>query len=210
MAISFREMPWYLQALVYATMAAVIIGLGEWVPFSPVQSERNQLATLNTDRQNLSEQVNSLEVYRRRYSDFKAETEAMQKQLETLQAIVPEEKSLDEFIRMVQGAAQASGVEIRHMTAGAVAPKEYHYEMPFELELDGPYFSMLDFFARLSRLSRIINVGDLTLSGLKAGEKGKIPMRPATSVDGKLTLVTFFTKPGEQSSPAANAKGAKR
>jgi type IV pilus assembly protein PilO len=209
MAISFREMPWYLQALVYATMAAVIIGLGEWVPFSPVQSERNQLATLNTDRQTLSQEVSSLEVYRRRYSDFKAETEAMQKQLDTLQVIVPEEKSLDEFIRMVQGAAQAAGVEIRRMTAGAVSSKEYHYEMPFELELDGPYFSMLDFFARLSRLSRIINVGDLTLGGLKSSDKTKVPTRAGTSVNGKLTLVTFFTKPGEQAPPAGHAPGAK-
>jgi Tfp pilus assembly protein PilO len=209
MAISFREMPWYLQALVYATLAAVIIGLGEWLPFLPVQGERTQLATLNTDRQALTEQVSSLEVYRRRYSDFKAETEAMQKQLDTLQAIVPEEKSLDEFIRMVQGAAQASGVEIRHMTAGAVTPKEYHYEMPFDLEVDGPYYAMVDFFARLSRLSRIINVGDLTLAGMKPGDKTKIPMRPATSVNGKLTLITFFTKPGEQSPTVLNTAGAK-
>jgi Tfp pilus assembly protein PilO len=210
MAISFREMPWYLQALVYATMAAVIIGLGEWVPFSPVQSERNQLATMNTERQTLSEEVSSLEVYRRRYSDFKAETEAMQKQLDTLQVIVPEEKSLDEFIRMVQGAAQAAGVEIRHMTAGNVTPKEYHYEMPFDLELDGPYYSMLDFFARLSRLSRIINVGDLSLGGLKSGDKTKVPTRPGTSVNGKLTLVTFFTKPGEQAPTPVRVQGARQ
>jgi len=134
----------------------------------------------------------------------------MQKQLETLQAIVPEEKSLYEFIRMVQGAAQASGVEIRRMTAGAVTPKEYHYEMPFDLELDGPYFAMLDFFSRLSRLSRIINVGDLSFGGLKPGEKTKIPQRPGTSVNGKLTLITFFTKPGEQAPPAGSAQGGKR
>ena len=33
--------------------------------------------------------------------------------------------------------------------------------MPFEAQADGPYFNVLDFFSRLSRLSRIINVGDL-------------------------------------------------
>jgi len=209
MAISFREMPWYLQALVYATMAAVIIGLGEWLPFSPVQSQRNQFAELNTQRQTLSEQVSSLEVYRRRYSEFKQEMESMQKQLETLQAIVPEEKSLDEFIRIVQGAAQASGVEIRSMTAGSVTPKEYHYEMPFDLDVDGPYFSMLDFFSRLSRLSRIINVGDLSFNGLKPGSKLQIPQRPGTSVTGKLTLITFFTKPGEEAPPAGKAAAGK-
>jgi len=36
-----------------------------------------------------------------------------------------------------------------------------YYEMPFEVQADGPYFNILDFFGRLSRLSRIINVGDL-------------------------------------------------
>ncbi len=42
-----------------------------------------------------------------------------------------------------------------------MVPREYHYDMPFELQADGPYFNLLDFFGRMSRLSRIINVGDL-------------------------------------------------
>jgi hypothetical protein len=40
MAISFREMPWYVQVLIFATLFAIIIGLGEWLPFSPVQKSR--------------------------------------------------------------------------------------------------------------------------------------------------------------------------
>jgi type IV pilus assembly protein PilO len=208
MAISFREMPWYLQVLIFVTLAAIIIGLGEWLPISPVQQERNQLAQVNSDHQTLTEQVNSLEVYRRRYSEFKAETEAMQKQLDTLQVIVPEDKNLDDFLRMVQGAAAASGIELRHITAGTVAAKDYHYEMPFDVEMDGPYYGMLDFFSRLSRLSRIINVGDLTINGLPAGTKTKVPERPGTSVNGKLTLTTYFSQPGTNA-PTAPAQGAK-
>ena len=38
--------------------------------------------------------------------------------------------------------------------------------MPFDVEADGPYFSVLDFFAKLGRLSRIINVGDMKLTGV--------------------------------------------
>ena len=44
--------------------------------------------------------------------------------------------------------------------------RDYHYEMPFEIQVDGPYYSIVDFFSRLSRLSRIINVGDLKFAGL--------------------------------------------
>ncbi len=197
MAISFREMPWYVQVLVFVTLAAIIIGIGEYIPFSPVKTARNDLAQLSQDRQALSEQVSSLEVYRRRYSEFRAETDAMQKQLDTLQVIVPEDKDLDDFIRMVQGAAQSSGVEIRRMTAGPVTPKDYHYEMTFDVDLDGPYFGIMDFFARLSRLSRIINVGDLFVGGVPSTQSVKIPQMPGTSVSGRLSLTTYFTKPGD-------------
>src|SRR2546428_13556622 len=88
--------------------------------------------------------------------------DALSKKLETLKTIVPEEKETDEFIRLLQGAASASNVQIRRLTAQAVVPKEYHYEMPFEVQADGPYFNILDFFPRLGRLSPIINVVDRT------------------------------------------------
>jgi hypothetical protein len=61
--------------------------------------------------------------------------------------------------------------------------------------VDGPYFSIEDFFARLSRLSRIINVGDLTFSGLADPTKARFPVRPGTTVQGKCTVTTFFSKP---------------
>jgi len=77
MAISFREMPWYVQLLIFFALAVVIFALGEWVPYSPVAGARTELATLTQQRQDLSQEVTSLDVYRRRYSEFKADTEAL-------------------------------------------------------------------------------------------------------------------------------------
>jgi len=206
MAISFREMPWYVQVLVFVTLAAIIVGLGEYLPFSPVKTERVSLVDLTTEEGTLAGQVNSLEVYQRRISEFRNETQALQQQLDTLQAIVPQQKNVDDFIRMVQSAAQASGVELRHLTAGAVVSKDYHFEMPFDVEMDGPYYGILDFFSRLSRLSRIINVGDLTIGGMTAGAKTKVPQRPGTSVTGKLTLTTYFSQAGDAAVQNTGAK----
>jgi Tfp pilus assembly protein PilO len=210
MAMSLKEMPWYVQFLIAVTLLAVIVGLGELLPISPVQKARADLVQLNQDEKSLTESVNSLEVYRRRFSEFKAQTEAMQKQLDTLQAIVPEDKDLDDFIRMVQSAAASSGVEIRTLTAGAVAAKQYHYEMPFEVEMDGPYYGMLDFFERLSRLSRIVNVGDLTIGSVTSGAKVKVPERPGTSVTGRLTLITYFSSPADTASKNPPPGAAKK
>ena len=121
-----------------------------------------------------------------------------------MQTIVPEDKQVDQFIIMIQSAAVSSGVSIRRLTALPIGQKPYYFEMPFEVEADGPYFSVLDFFARLGRLSRIINVGDLKLTGIGAKpSSSNFRMAPGTSVTGDMTITTFFSKAAE--APAAPA-----
>jgi Tfp pilus assembly protein PilO len=70
--------------------------------------------------------------------------------------------------------------------------------MPFEVEADGPYYSVLDFFGKLGRLSRIINVGDLEIKGVGENATKKAHLIPNTSVTGTFTVITFFTKAAEQ------------
>jgi len=206
MSISFKEAPWYIQALLFVALSVVLLAAGEYTPGMPVGAARAELQTVRDQESKLNEEVSALQVYERRYTEFMQEMNALNKQLETLKAIVPEGKEVDEFMRMMQGAAAASGVQVRHLTAEAVVAREYHYEMPFNIEVDGPYFSIVDFFARLSRLSRIINVGDLTFGGLGAG-KSRYPVRPSTTVSGSCTITTFFTAPagGSDAAPVQTA-----
>jgi Tfp pilus assembly protein PilO len=208
MAISFREYPWYLQALIFFALALVIFGVGEYLPLSPVAAMRNTLDSNNAKDADLNRQVAELQVYERRNAEFKVEMAALEKQLETLKTIVPEEKEVDEFMRLLQEAAAASGVQIRSLNSEAVVPRDYHYELPFSITVDGPYFSIEDFFARLSRLSRIINVGDLSFTGLPDPTKAKYPARPGTTVTGRCTVTTFFSKPLDQSPAPAGKKPA--
>ena len=172
---------------------------------SPVAAMRSTLDENHSKDSDLNRQVSQLQVYERRNAEFKVEMAALEKQLDTLKTIVPEEKEVDEFMRLLQGAASASGVQIRRLTAEAVVPRDYHYELPFEIEVDGPYFSIEDFFARLSRLSRIINVGDLTFNSLADSKNSKFPLRPGTTVTGKCTVTTFFSKAAD-ASPAPAGK----
>jgi hypothetical protein len=76
--------------------------------------------------------------------------------------------------------------------------------MPFEVQADGSYFNILDFFGRLSRLSRIINVGDLDFEDPATSKGGKYPIRPGTTVSGVFTATTFFTKPSDTVGPSAS------
>jgi type IV pilus assembly protein PilO len=194
MATNFRDWPWPVQALFYVGLSTALILVGLYVPGLPLSNVRTQLQNAQAEMKPLEADVQNLRVYKQRRVELQSEMDALQKQLATLQTIVPEEKQTDQFILMVQNAAVSSGVSIRKLTSKPVANKPYYFEMPFDIDADGPYYSILDFFARLGRLSRIINVGDLKLGSIAKNSGGKFRMTPGTSVSGTFTITTFYTQ----------------
>ena len=211
MANPLRDMSVIMQGLVAAAIAVVLVLVGIYLPFSPVAQEKDQVDKAVVQKAQLTQEVQQLQVYQRRFGELKQEMDALNKQLDTLKSIVPEEKETDDFIRLLQGAAAASNVQIRHLVAKAVVPKDNnYYEMPFEVQADGPYFNVLDFFGRLSRLSRIINVGDLEFADPEKAKGGHYVMRPGSTVSGTFMATTYFTNPGDSTLASGAAKpGAK-
>ena len=204
MATSFREWPWFLQALLYVGLMLVLVLAGFYVPGLPLQSVRTQLENAQAEVKPLESDVQNLRVYKQRRAELQTEMDALQKQLATLQTIVPEDKETDQFILMVQRAAVSSGVAIRSLVASPISQKPYYFEMPFAVEADGPYYSVLDFFGRMGRLSRIINVGDLKLTAIggQTTSASKFHLAAGTTVTGSFTVTTFFTNPAEAGAAA--------
>jgi len=134
MATSFRDWPWPLQALLYVGLTIILVLAGFYVPGSPLQSVRNQLESAQAEVKPLESDVQNLRVYKQRRAELQTEMDALQKQLATLQTIVPEDKETDQFILMVQRAALSSGVSIRSLAASPIAQKPYYFEMPFAVE----------------------------------------------------------------------------
>src|SRR6202050_2998609 len=123
MATSFRDWPWPLQALLYVGLTIVLVLAGFYIPGLPLATIRTQLEAAQAEVKPLESDVQNLRVYKQRRAELQTEMDALQKQLATLQTIVPEEKETDQFILMIQRAAITSGVSIRSFTAGAVAQK---------------------------------------------------------------------------------------
>ena len=210
MATAFRDWPWPLQALFFLGLSVVLIAAGFYVPGSPVYTVRTQLEQAQQEEKPLSAEVASLRVYKQRRAELQSEMDALSKQLATLQTIVPEDKQVDQFIIMIQSAAASSGVTVRRLKAMPIGQKQFYFEMPFQVEADGPYFAVLDFFSKLGRLSRIINVGDLKLTGLgsKGGPPSNFHMVAGTSVTGDMTITTFFSKTADAPASTATTPGA--
>lgn len=207
---SFRELPMVVNVLLAIVVAGLVFGAGLFMPGSPVQARIDELKATNAEIAKLQPEVNALKNYEARHADLKNSIQAQQKQLDVLRTIVPEEKEVDDFIRMVHASAAGSNVEIRRVTAKPVVPREYHNELPFEIEFDGPYYAVWNFFSKLGRLARIINLSDLSFLSLERQrqEKGqeKYAVRPGTTVIATATAMTFFTKMPEPTEAPAKGK----
>ena len=114
-----------------------------------------------------------LESYAPKLKDIDRQLANLKQQLEIERRIVPDDKEVDGFIKMLDAEALKSGIEIRRYTAKPVSSREFYTEMPFEVELDGPYYSVLNFFDRVGKLERIVNMSNLLIANTKRGSDAK-------------------------------------
>lgn len=164
----------------------------------------------------------ALQSYQPRLPDLDRELEQTRSSLEQQNKVVPPDRELDAFLRMVDAEGSAAGIQIRRYTALPESPKDFFTEVPFEIEIDGPYYGVLDFFERLSRLQRIVNVSGLLLASTRkpsdAKAKRQYQYAPHETVVATCTLTTFFShelltpKTGLASpqKPGANPSGGRK
>jgi len=193
----FNELPFIARFAIFAVVGAAIFA-GAWygpVPgFAAMRAANDAsmagLKALQAENARMKPNESQLK-------EIELQIESLQRQMERQKQIVPDEKTADQFMRDLQQNAQQAGVAIRSYVAKPVAQKQYYSEVPFDLEIDGPYFSMLNFFERVGTSERIINVDNLRMSGI--GSKAPSSVRrkydylPGETVTVACTAKTFFS-----------------
>jgi type IV pilus assembly protein PilO len=178
-----------------AVGAAVLVSTALFFTYFKTQRDANEKAQKALDAK-LQENA-QLEPYRSKLADIDRQIANLQQQLEIERRIVPDEKEVDGFMRMLDAEANKAGVWLRRYTADPVSSKEFYSEVPFEVELDGPYYSMLGFFDQVSKLERIVNVANLQVATTKKASEAKAKhtykYEPNESVVATCTATTFFS-----------------
>ena len=207
MAMNFGELSGLKQWGVVIAGGAIVTAALYFAVF------KSQAAKNTTAQQALQDKIrenNELESYRPKLKQMEQQLAELKQQLEIEQRIVPDEKQVDAFITMMDAEAAKAGVEVRRYSAGATKPAQYYTEVPFDLEMDGPYYSMLNFFDRVGKLERIVNVSGLLVANTKtpadAKAKHTYQYAPNESVVATFTATTYFSHDLE---PAVTVPGAK-
>ena len=184
---------------------AVLVTAGLY--FTVFKAERDQNAAAQQKLEAKMKENAELEAYRPRLADIERQLASLKQQLEIERRIVPDDKEVDGFMRMVDAEASKAGIEIRRYTAQPISQKDFYSEVPFDMELDGPYYSMLNFFDRVGKLERIVNVSNLLVASTRkpgdAKTKKVYQYAPNESIVATCKATTFFS---HELDPASSGK----
>jgi type IV pilus assembly protein PilO len=187
-------MPGLKQLGLLVAGAALLTGAMYFFVFKG-QQEANATAQAALDDK-LRENA-ELEKYRSKLDVIERQLVSFKQQLEIERKIVPDEKEVDNFIKMMSAEAMKAGIELRRYTAKPLQTRDFYSELPFEVELDGPYYSMLNFFDRVAKLERIVNVSGLLVASTKKASEAKVKNNyqydANESVVATCTATTFFS-----------------
>src|SRR6478752_3902897 len=203
----FGEMSLATRAGILFLAAAMVGAAYYYIYFNPLYQANQQLSTKIKDKK---EENDRLRLFEPKLQEENRKMAILQQQLEIQKRIVPEEKDADQFIKLLHDTAATSGIEIRRYTSMPVANKEFYSEVPFAIDIDGPYYSVLNFFQRVAELERIVNIDNLQMSNTKATSaakvKGTYQYTPGETVVASCTATTFFSHEADQAPPPTPAK----
>jgi|SRR5579859_3898960 len=193
-------------------MIGLIVGLGTvgyFLTYSP-GNDANMQAQSKLD--DLKKSNDLLRHYKTDMPALERQIATLKTQLAIQERIVPSDKMVDQFIHVMQDTAASAGIEIRRYTSKALVPHDYYTELPFEIDIDGPYYSVLDFFQKVSKLDRIIDIGTIAMATPDKTSDAKVKKKynyaPNETVVASCTATTFFShEPPAAVGPGVPAKG---
>jgi len=205
--MNFSEMSGIKQwALVLGLAGLITAGLY----YTYFKTQRDANATAQTALDAKLRENRELAPYQNRLAEINRQLASLEQQMEIEKRIVPDDKDIDGFIKMLDAEAMKAGIELRRYTADPTSSREFYTEVPFDIELDGSYYSMMKFFDNVSKLERIVNVSNLQVANTKKGSDVKArhvyQYAPGETVIATCTATTFFSH-DNQAAAQSSAKG---
>jgi type IV pilus assembly protein PilO len=159
------ENPLAKLPLVGQLAAAIVLGclvVGGFYEFWYKDALEQQKAK-ETKLEELQKQIHALEATANKLADFQREVQILEAKLEGLKRSLPPEKEMPDLMRRLQYLAAQSSLAVVKFDPGKPQNREFYQEIPIALDLVGTYHNLGAFLDRVSRIPRIINVGNIRI-----------------------------------------------
>lgn len=195
MDISLSKLPWWAQIGAFAVVSGLAV-FGFWKFY--VQEMQADIDARQTRLTALRADITRGVATARRLPQFQSEVSELERRLENLRAVLPEQKDVADILRRVQGLATQSSLTIQRFTPQEPKQEALYAALPFKLRAEGTYHNLGLFFDRISKFPRIINVGDIII-------KPRQVQDATASIEAECVATTFVL----QESKAPTGRGGR-
>ncbi|MGE5245053.1 MAG: type 4a pilus biogenesis protein PilO [Betaproteobacteria bacterium] len=195
MDISLTKLPWYGQVGAFLVLALTGVGVFFYYYEMPARAEmqarERQLQSLRAD-------ITKGLTTAKKLPEFRAQVTDLQQRLDSLKAVLPDEKDAADLLRRMQTVATQSNLTIKSFKPEKIVTEQLHAAWPISLELEGTYHNLAIFFDRVGKFTRIVNIGAVDI-------KGQDKPTPNFTITATCTATTFVLL----DKPAAPKPGAR-
>ncbi len=136
---------------------------------------------------------------------FKQELAQLEDRLAVLQSILPAQKETPAVLRSIQQMAASSNLKILKFTPQPIVPRAFYSDWPIQINVEGSYDGLGRFFERISQATRIIDVGAISISGLKEQAAGS-----GKTLTANCTATTFVFREDQVITPDEKEKAKEK
>jgi type IV pilus assembly protein PilO len=170
------------QILIFGALA---LGLGAVVYRFYLQGPMDERRELRSEVARLESAVAQGTAIKLRLNRFKQEVADLERRLEVLRSILPSQKETPVILQRVQEMAATSNLKIMKFTPQPTVPRAFYSDWPIRLEVQGSYNGLGEFFSKISRSARIINVDTISVKGIEGS------VNPQMTLSASCTATTF-------------------
>lgn len=192
---SISKLPSQQKALIVAGIGLVVVALFLYV-FPGYLSQRDRLKSLNSQLAQKEHELATYKAIDTELPKFKEELAKLNQKLTDALSKLPNTADIDKFLVDINTLAKSSALNIQTITPRPENPKGFYAEIPVDVRLNGGYHDIATFFDRVGKLTRIVNIMNVSLDASQAAP-GK------TSLNASFQAVTFrfLPSPGPQAQP---------
>jgi type IV pilus assembly protein PilO len=132
--------------------------------------------------------------------EFQKRMEEAELQFKAAMRALPEKEEIPSLLTSISRSGQDVGLEFLLFEPKGEVRKEFYAEIPVAMNVVGGYHNLAIFFDKVARLSRIVNIKNISMARLKDGQE----------LNTTCTAVTYkFVEPAPQK-PSAKKKAKKK
>ena len=183
--LDLKGKPWYFGAIIGAILMGLIIA---GTVFFILKPQQQKIVVLEKKLQDLQAKVAEGQSAAAQLPKFQEEIAKLEKELQKLIQVLPTKKETHVILKKIKSLADAGDFGFKSFSPSAtLVDKEFYYQWPITVQLNGSYHNLAQFFDRLRSFPRIINVGDMDLRANKKQQAN-------TTLQSKFQLLTYVYK----------------